>query len=255
MTAKSARSIFLGKRNKTKLQTLTIDGREFQVAAHITKNPGIISEDVIDSLVLIVPDMTVLQDIANRMEQEEEQQVVSYYYSYDLRGTVENKTAYCEGIRGVIYDANIEGCHGVEDYYTAKEDIFAILSSLFFIGIYIGAMFLVATVLIIYYKQISEGYQDRERFRIMIKVGLSRTETKQMIHTQILWVFFLPIIVAVIHIAFAFHIVAGILALFGLTNVGLFIGCTIGTLTVFGFVYGLVYMMTAKAYYRIVHEQ
>lgn len=246
---------FLGKRNKTKLQTLTIDGKEFQVAAHISKNPGIIDEDVIDSLVLIVPDMSVLQDIASKMELQGEQQVVSYDYSYDLQGTIENKTAYCEGIRGVIYDANIEGYHGVEDYYTAKEDIFALLSSLFFIGVYIGFMFLVATVLIIYYKQISEGYQDRERFRIMIKVGLSRTETKQMIHTQILWVFFLPIIVAVIHIAFAFHIVTGILALFRLTNVGLFIGCTIGTLLIFCLVYGLVYMMTARTYYRIVNEK
>lgn len=93
---------------------------------------------------------------------------------------------------------------------------------LFFLGIFLGTLFLMATVLIIYYKQVSEGYDDKERFEIMQRVGMSKQEIRKTIRVQILMVFFLPLIFMMIHIAFAFPIITKLLALFGLMNTQLF---------------------------------
>ena len=110
-----------------------------------------------------------------------------------------------------------------------------------------------ATVLIIYYKQISEGFDDRERFILMEKVGLSKAEIKKTIHSQVLKVFFLPLIMAVIHIAFAFKMMVQVLALLSMSNIQLFLLCTVVTILIFAVIYALVYEMTAKTYYKIVN--
>jgi len=109
-----------------------------------------------------------------------------------------------------------------------------------------------ATVLIIYYKQISEGYEDQRRFEIMQKVGMSEREVHRSVQSQILLVFFLPLAVAAVHIAAAFHMITRILVVFSLTNVKLFALCTLGTLACFGLLYALVYWATARTYYKIV---
>ena len=119
---------------------------------------------------------------------------------------------------------------------------------------YMGFIFLMATVLIIYYKQISEGYEDKARFEIMQKVGLSRSEVKRAIHSQILMVFFLPIAVAAIHIVFDFNMVEKLLTLLFLNNTALTALCTLGTVLVFFLVYGVVYLLTARTYYKIVER-
>ena len=121
-----------------------------------------------------------------------------------------------------------------------------------FLGLFLGALFLMATVLIIYYKQISEGYEDKERFAIMQQVGLSRAEIKSTIRSQVLTVFFLPICVAFLHVCGAFKMISLLLSLFSLTNIGLFMACTAGTMAVFALVYGGVYALTARSYYKIV---
>ena len=121
-----------------------------------------------------------------------------------------------------------------------------------FLGIFLGALFIMATVLIIYYKQISEGYEDKNRFEIMQKVGLSKTEVKISIRSQVLMVFFLPLVTAVIHIAFAFKVITKLLTLFNLTNVKLFAICTAGTILIFAVFYTIVYWLTARVYYKIV---
>jgi len=131
-------------------------------------------------------------------------------------------------------------------------NIYSAYGGFLFLGMFLGLLFLLATVLIIYYKQISEGYDDKHRFEIMQKVGMSRAETKATVRSQILTVFFLPLVVAVIHIAFAFKIITKLLAVLSLTDISLFISCTGVTILVFAFIYCLVYMLTAKVYYRIV---
>ena len=111
----------------------------------------------------------------------------------------------------------------------------------------------VATTLIIYYKQISEGYEDRKRFQIMEKIGMSQVEVKGSIRNQILLVFFLPLLVAGIHICFAFPLLTRLLNLLLLPKVSLFVLCTSITFLVFATVYIVIYSITAKTYYKIVH--
>ena len=130
----------------------------------------------------------------------------------------------------------------------------AMAGGFLFLGVFLGFIFLMATVLIIYYKQISEGYEDKARFEIMQKVGLSRSEVKRAIHSQILMVFFLPIAVAAIHIVFDFIMVEKLLTLLFLNNTALTALCTLGTVLVFFLVYGVVYLLTARTYYKIVER-
>lgn len=139
-------------------------------------------------------------------------------------------------------------------YQEQLTDSLQMYGSIFFIGIVLGIIFLLVTVLIIYYKQITEGYDDRRRFIIMENVGMSKQEVKKVIRNQILTVFFMPILVAVVHIVFAFSMIEVILTLIGLVNVNLFIICTVATVVVFAIIYAFVYLSTAKVYYRIVNS-
>lgn len=133
-----------------------------------------------------------------------------------------------------------------------RDNIYKMNGGFLFLGLFLGLVFLIATVLIIYYKQLSEGYDDKERFEIMQKVGLSRSEIKKAIHSQILVVFFLPLGMAVVHIAFAFKMITKLLLVLSLTNTTLFALCTLGTVAVFALIYGIVYLLTAKVYLKIV---
>lgn len=133
-------------------------------------------------------------------------------------------------------------------------DAYGLAGGFLFLGLFLGFVFLLATVLIIYYKQISEGYEDKDRFEIMQKVGLSRGEVKRSIHSQILMVFFLPIVVASIHIVFDFNMVEKLLTLFYIHHTTLTALCTLGTVLVFFAAYGAVYLLTARTYYKIVER-
>ncbi|MNM84511.1 Bacitracin export permease protein BceB [compost metagenome] len=133
-----------------------------------------------------------------------------------------------------------------------KEEFFSFYGGMLFIGVFLGALFLMATVLIIYYKQVSEGYDDKERFDIMQKVGMSKAEIKKTISRQILMVFFLPLVTAIIHVGFAFPMITKILKVLNITNVNLFMWLTLATILVFVIIYGIVFSLTARAYYKIV---
>ena len=135
------------------------------------------------------------------------------------------------------------------------ESYYADNGTLLFIGIFLGSLFLLGTAMIIYYKQISEGYEDQGRFEIMQKVGMSHKEVKSSIQRQILMVFFLPLLIAMVHISMAFPLIRRILLLFGMNNTDLFIKCTAITVLIFAVVYGVIYSITAKSYYRIVERK
>ena len=135
-----------------------------------------------------------------------------------------------------------------------RANLYGLAGGFLFLGLFLGFIFLMATVLIIYYKQISEGYEDKRRFEIMQKVGLSREEVRAAIRGQVLMVFFLPILVAAVHIAFDFNMVEKLLTLFYLHDTALTALCTLGTLLVFFLVYGAVYLLTARTYYKIVER-
>lgn len=123
-----------------------------------------------------------------------------------------------------------------------------------FLGLFLGVLFLMITMLIIYYKQISEGFEDRERFAIMTKVGMGRSVVKAAINTQVRTVFFMPIVVAVLHLSMAFPMLKTIMFVFGLMNTELFVGCLIVTAVLFAVIYFIVFKLTSRSYYKIVYQ-
>lgn len=184
-------------------------------------------------------------------EQIERIEPFSYADKYNLKGDDGKQKEALEQIQNEFYEKIPDGM--MESRMLSRSSFYELYGGLFFIGIYLGSMFIMATVLIIYYKQISEGYDDRERYQIMQKVGMSKKEVKRSIRSQVLSVFFLPLVVAVIHVAVAFKVMTKILGVLNLTNVSLFAVCTIITIAVFAVFYIIVYSITAKEYYRIVN--
>ena len=184
-------------------------------------------------------------------EQIERIESFSYADKFNLKGDDGKQKEALEQIQNEFYEKFPDGT--MESRMLSRSSFYELYGGLFFIGIYLGSMFIMATVLIIYYKQISEGYDDRERYQIMQKVGMSKKEVKRSIRSRVLSVFFLPLVVAVIHVAVAFKVMTKILGVLNLTNVSLFAVCTIITIAVFAVFYIIVYSITAKEYYQIVN--
>lgn len=209
---------------------------------------------LIKTYYVIVPNEKIVNEMYHSLytlyEEEDDMGDFSYYYGFDTDAKGEKQTALADSIKSSLSplgaDMDVESVAGERDMF------YGLYGGLLFLGVFLGLLFIMATVLIIYYKQLSEGYDDRERFIIMQQVGMSRDEVKKTIHSQVLTVFFLPLVVAAIHIAFAFKFITRMLKVLYLTNVGLFAWCTVGTIVVFGIFYTIVYSLTARTYYRLV---
>lgn len=203
---------------------------------------------------LILPEKETSEEIAEALNETEDAdgQVMfwEYYYSFDLDAEEQEQLQVWEKLAEAVKRSGMSG--SVRSAAEARSSFYTMNGSLLFLGIFLGFLFLMATVLIIYYKQISEGYDDRERYQIMQKVGMSRREVKSSIRSQVLTVFYLPLLMAGIHILFAFNIIKRILRMMGLYNIELFILCTAGTMILFAAFYCLVYSRTAKSYYKII---
>ena len=150
--------------------------------------------------------------------------------------------------------AEADGFTSVAERSELHDNLLALYGGLLFVGLFLGLLFTMAMILIIYYKQITEGYEDRERYRIMRKVGLSRREIRRSISSQILIVFFLPLAAAGLHVIFAFPGIVTMFRALSMTNVTLIAGCALGSFAAFGMLYGAVYLLTARVYYRIVSQ-
>lgn len=175
---------------------------------------------------------------------------MEHYYGFDMETDPEEKIAITHLITQFIHEKDVSAfCEGRE---ASREELFILYGGFLFIGIFISVLFIMVTVLIIYYKQISEGYEDKNRFKILEKVGMSKEEVKASIKSQVLMVFFLPLIIAIINILVALK---GIIKFFGvlsLTNMTLFVYCIAGTILVFTLFYVAIYVLTSKIYYKIV---
>ena len=222
-------------------------------SAQVELNTAILSQSEDDDIVLVVPDTAALLELVAGQENG------SYVWrgQYDFDASDEAVSAMVDD----YWAASREGGGVDAGYYDVlridlrsetERDVYGLSGGFLFLGVFLGIVFLMATVLIIYYKQVSEGYEDNARFDIMRKVGLSEREARRAIRSQILTVFFMPILVAAVHIAFDFNLVVQLLRLFSLTNVKLTALCTLGTLLVFCAVYAVVYALTARSYYKIV---
>ncbi|MBE6035649.1 MAG: ABC transporter permease [Clostridiales bacterium] len=204
-----------------------------------------------EGIYIVVPNQEVFESLRKEINEKDQQKGILHCYGgFDYQQSPEEGTAFLEEVKAKISEQEMNTYLVTKD--AMKKDAMAVFGGLLFIGSFLGGLFIMATALIIYYKQISEGYEDRERFQIMQKVGLSPKEVKKSIRSQIVTVFFLPLIVAVIHVAGAFNMITKMLAVFRLTDINLFLLCTLVTILIFGIIYGIVYWLTAKAYYKIV---
>ncbi len=165
------------------------------------------------------------------------QRVCDMLNTYDVTGVISQE-----------YDVSID----IDTRATLRDSYYGIYSGLFFLGILMGGVFILSAALIMYYKQISEGFEDAARFEILQKVGMSRSEVKSAINSQVLTVFFLPLAAAGMHMAFAFPILSRMLRLFDMTDTGLFAIMTVGSFVVFALMYVLFYKITSRSYLGIV---
>ena len=248
--------------------SVTVDETEFTVKKWLDKNPLTCGEDAVsDNAVLVVTD----EDFKKFDEMRTEMykgvssapagEDLTLHLGLDITGSETDKIDFGTSVMEVVKDLKKNGGLSENSWITSGirqqeyESYYADNGSLLFIGIFLGSLFLMGTAMIIYYKQISEGYEDQKRFEIMQKVGLSHREVRSSVRRQILMVFFLPLLMAMLHITMAFPMIRRMLLLFGMTNTKLFIGCTAGTVLIFAVAYGLIYLMTARSYYHIVERK
>ena len=248
--------------------SVTVDEKEFTVKKWMDKNPLTCGEDAVsDNAVLVVTD----EDFKKFDEMRTEMykgvssapagEDLTLHLGLDITGSETDKIDFGTPVMEVVKDLKKNGGLSENSWITSGirqqeyESYYADNGSLLFIGIFLGSLFLMGTAMIIYYKQISEGYEDQKRFEIMQKVGLSRREVRSSVRRQILMVFFLPLLMAMLHITMAFPMIRRLLLLFGMTNTKLFIGCTAGTVLIFAVVYGVIYLVTARSYYHIVERK
>ena len=160
---------------------------------------------------------------------------------------------FTEYLRNFNKDLNKEGSYVFgSNLADSSAQISALYGGVFFIGIFLSIIFMVGTVLVIYYKQISEGYEDRERFIILQKVGLDQKQIKQTINKQVLTVFFLPLLFAFLHLAFAYHMLSLILKVIGVLDATMMLTVTLSICAIFLVVYVLIFMITSRSYRKIV---
>ena len=211
---------------------------------------GLEMEDMtlVPSLVLVV------SDLQQASVPEECNMIFFCGYDFGLpeEETLEAHRALEAAVKALASEQKIH-CR-VECPIVERQDFYITFGGLFFIGMILSAMFIAAAALIIYYKQVSEGYEDQSRFAIMRKVGMTRQDIKKSINSQILTVFFIPLLLAGVHLAFAFPLVWQLLTMFSLTNKRLAICTNIGAFLIFCVFYVVIYRFTAHAYYRIVSE-
>lgn len=248
--------------------SVTVDEKEFTVKKWMDKNPLTCGEDAVsDNAVMVVTD----EDFKKFDEMRTEMykgvssapagEDLTLHLGLDITGSETDKIDFGTPVMETVKDLKKSGGLSENAWIISGirqqeyESYYADNGSLLFIGIFLGSLFLMGTAMIIYYKQISEGYEDQKRFEIMQKVGLSRREVRSSVRRQILMVFFLPLLMAMLHITMAFPMIRRLLLLFGMTNTKLFIGCTAGTVLIFAVVYGLIYLMTARSYYHIVERK
>ena len=248
--------------------SVTVDETEFTVKKWLDKNPLTCGEDAVsDNAVLVVTDEEFKKFDEMRTEMYKgvssapAGEDLTLHLGLDITGSETDKIDFGTPVMEVVKDLKKNGGLSENSWITSGirqqeyESYYADNGSLLFIGIFLGSLFLMGTAMIIYYKQISEGYEDQKRFEIMQKVGLSRREVRSSVRRQILMVFFLPLLMAMLHITMAFPMIRRLLLLFGMTNTKLFIGCTAGTVLIFAVVYGLIYLITARSYYHIVERK
>lgn len=240
------------------------DHKTIDIASNTFKVKGILdsikadsnySANLQNSMFVVVDSMDTLFMIDDLRKQAYGDNASYIHTSYDFNLSKSEKMSVKEATDALIANYPGDTTYMMVDTQEGNyEDLLSLYASFLFIGIFLSFLFIMATVLIMYYKQITEGYEDKKRFEIMQKVGLNKREVKKTINSQVLTVFFLPLVVAAIHIVFAFPMIEKMLRLLYLDNTNLYIMTTVICFGVFALVYVLIYFLTSKVYYGIVRN-
>lgn len=237
-------------------KSITIAGKTYKVANVVFNDRAMYNGSTMDYDIIMNSreEIVGLTNAYNKVSYHTSYGSERFYFDYvssDKRAQDELfEQTFAESWGEIDHQFSMNYLFFTDQYDQAKE----IFGSLFFLGLFLGTLFLVETILIIYYKQISEGYEDQKRFEIMQNVGMSRREVKRSIRSQILLVFFLPLIVAGVHLTFAFPLVKRLLYLLGLSDTGLYLTCSAVGFAGFALIYTAIYVITARTYYKIVHK-
>ena len=216
---------------------------------------------VSNQYVLLISDYNylVVPDLQNFLEQYQDSAVYTQFYGgMDVTASQEEQLKLTDDFDAYVnnFSHNLKSEDAMVYNGTTKTDAIAEMNALFggilFIGIFLSIIFMIGTVLVIYYKQISEGYEDRERFVILQKVGLDQKQIKQTINKQVLTVFFLPVIFAFLHLAFAYHMLSLILKVIGVVDTAMMLSVTLSICGIFALIYVLIFMITSRSYRKII---
>lgn len=246
---------------KTDMDTLVLENRSYHVKEikqfENTEDFETIADMMDEYYYVIVNDVQDMERLWQLQKDiyQENSSSISRQVRLDIDGDSEQKKECFENIKTALGPEQAKARILIDSRQSNLDEFYQIYGGFLFLGLFLGILFLMITVLIIFYKQISEGYDDKERFSIMEKVGMSNDEVKATIRSQVRTVFFLPILMAAIHVGMAFPMIKRLLSLFGLSNTALFAGCMAGTILVFALIYLLVFLKTSKTYCKIVGEQ
>lgn len=246
---------------KTDMDTLVLENRSYHVKEikqfQNTEDFETIADMMDEYYYVIVNDVQDMERLWQLQKDiyQENSSSISRQVRLDIDGDSEQKKECFENIKTALGPEQAKARILIDSRQSSLDEFYQTYGGFLFLGLFLGILFLMITVLIIFYKQISEGYDDKERFSIMEKVGMSNDEVKATIRSQVRTVFFLPILMAAIHVGMAFPMIKRLLSLFGLSNTALFAGCMAGTILVFALIYLLVFLKTSKTYYKIVGEQ
>ena len=249
-----------------RFESITLAGREFRVKyVDGFIFTGADQMTVSNNFIVFTHDLSLAEELATALTNYiDVVRPYSYYYGFNVSGGRQIEEDLHLALKYVFDSSELSNAENRDspaiNYASYRiggkaresEDALAMYGSFFFLGIFLGLMFIMALVLIIYYKQVTEGYDDKRRFEIMQNVGMSHAEVRKSIHSQILLVFFIPLAVALIHLVFAMPILMKILSVMYLTNTSVIILSTVGVALVFALVYTAVYFITARTYYKIV---
>ena len=255
----------LGMKNAMDIPSLSVAGKTFSVKPCENRFPTTPMISLVNCYGVVVSDQSVLDEIYHDQLAAYGENASTYtrVVTVDFKNTVklnqvgydmdrDIKDALKAYIKTLHNGAEVAHYFSTDSIWAAREAVGGMYASLLFLGLLLGAACLFATALIIYYKQISEGYEDRERFQIMQKIGMSKSEVKKTINGQVLLVFFLPLVVAGVHLCFAFPILVRLLKILMLSKVSVFIVCSVIVYLAFALIYTLIYSVTSKTYYKIV---
>ena len=243
--------LIFDSKNRFDFSTLLIGDTTYQVKAKI-ENPLKMDKSQSPNMIVVVDSKEILESIIEtdfRSRGVELPIVADAVISWDTTGTQEQKKDYSDKMAANVSDSDNSYFQSRE---LMREEWNTMNGGFLFLGIFLGVLFTFGAALITYFKQVSEGYDDREKFQIMQKVGLDKQMIRKTTRLQIVWMFLLPLIIAVTHVTFAFPIIQKLLLLFSVVNTALVFWCFVGVIVGFSVIYWIIYQVTSKVYYSIV---